>query len=38
MKKIIQDILNNKDLSKRGEKLSMDKNNNNNDNNSRCGC
>ena len=39
MKKIITDILNNKDLSKKGEKLSMYKNNNNNDNNnSRCGC
>ena len=37
MKKLIENILNNKDLSKKGEKLSMDKNNDNNNNN-RCGC
>lgn len=37
MKKLIENIINNKDLTKKGEKLSMDKNSNNN-NNSRCGC
>jgi len=37
MKKLIENIINNKDLTKKGEKLSMDKNNNNSNNN-RCGC
>ena len=37
MKKLIENIINNKDLTKKGEKLSMDKNNNNS-NNKRCGC